>query len=79
MPLFQRCSRRKKSTELGKVTLTLTPLDPIRTRRAHGRDVHPVMSDVRDLDLADQHLQVQVIRGIATFGSLRGGVGVGHV
>jgi hypothetical protein len=58
MPLFSDDpTRRKKKTRVGgKVTLTLTPLDPIRTRCAHGRDVHPVMSDVRDLDLANQHL-----------------------
>ena len=70
------------NTELGKVTLVLAPLDPIpsRTRCAHSRDVHPIMSDVRDLDFADQHLEnVQVIGGIAIFGSLGGGVGVGHV
>ena len=48
----------RENAELRKVTLTLAPLNPIpsRTRCAYGRDVHPIMSDLRNLDLADQHL-----------------------
>lgn len=48
----------RENAGLGKVTLTLAPLNPIpsRTRCGYGRDVHPIMSDLRNLDLADQHL-----------------------